>query len=297
MRSLRFPDLKLALVPGLCLGLWIPLAACGPAADPDSESSAAVAPPVHTLYAVDTLGRLLSFRTESPYPVTAIGGISGLRPSESILGITFSPEKELYGLGSTSRLYRIDKTTATATQIGSAPFTPGLSGSLFGFTFNPHTYEIRVTSDTGSNFRLNIHDGSVIASSATLAYAAGDVNEGDTPRLAVSTSSCDCNLRTPTLYGIDLAAGTLVTVGNFEGAPVGADSGTLFTVGSLGVALDPGLGPIALTLPKHSPTAYAAIPAAGGITRLHRIELADGRATLLGTVPGTGPIRSLSVLP
>ena len=58
----------------------------------------------------------------------AIGAITGLQGGEIILGIDFRPlTKQLYALGSTSRLYTLDTRTAVATQVGTAG----------AFTLNP----------------------------------------------------------------------------------------------------------------------------------------------------------------
>src|SRR4030095_15839230 len=75
---------------------------------------------------------------------------------ENVLGIDFRPATgELYGLGSTSRLYRIDIANGAAVQVGAGPFSPLLSGTDFGFDFNPQSDRIRVVSDAEQNLRLN----------------------------------------------------------------------------------------------------------------------------------------------
>ena len=50
----------------------------------------------------------------------AIATISGMQPGEALLAIDFRPATgQLYGLGSTSRLYTIDSTSGAATAIGA----------------------------------------------------------------------------------------------------------------------------------------------------------------------------------
>ena len=48
-------------------------------------------------------------------------------------------------------------------QRGAPAFTPALSGTAFGFDFNPTVDRIRVVSDTGQNLRLNPDTGAVAA--------------------------------------------------------------------------------------------------------------------------------------
>src|SRR4030095_14815219 len=81
---------------------------------------------------------------------------------ENVLGIDFRPATgELYGLGSTSRLYRIGIANGAAVQVGAGPFSPLLSGTDFGFDFNPQSDRIRVVSDAEQNLRLNPDNGTI----------------------------------------------------------------------------------------------------------------------------------------
>src|SRR5437867_1935256 len=133
------------------------------------------------IYAVTTANVLLSFDSATPGTVTTIGPITGLQIGENVLAIDLRPATgQLYALGSTSRLYTINTTTAVATQVGSAgAFT--LSGTFFGFDFNPVVDRIRVVSDSDQNIRLNPNDGTLTATDVSLAYAAGDPNAGANP--------------------------------------------------------------------------------------------------------------------
>ena len=80
--------------------------------------------------------------------------VTGLQSNETLLGIDFRPATgELYGLGSTSRLYKVDPTTAVATAVGGQ-FSRCLSGFSFGFDFNPVIDRIRVVSETNQNLVL-----------------------------------------------------------------------------------------------------------------------------------------------
>ncbi|HVF31180.1 MAG TPA: DUF4394 domain-containing protein, partial [Pyrinomonadaceae bacterium] len=136
---------------------------------------------VHTaegapIYGVTTANALVRFDSATPGTVSTIGVISGLQPGESIVGIDFRPSNgQLYGLGSTSRLYTINITNGVATQVGSAgAFT--LSGTDFGFDFNPVVDRIRITSNTGQNLRINPDNGTLTATDTPLNPGAPNVN-------------------------------------------------------------------------------------------------------------------------
>ena len=148
---------------------------------------AVLAPAAHLraelIYAVTTTNVLLSFDSATPGTVTTIAAITGLQAGENILGIDLRPATgQLYGLGSTSRLYTISPVTGTATQVGSAgAFT--LTGTAFGFDFNPVVDRIRVVSNADQNLRLNPNDGTLTAIDTNLAFAAGDPNQGANPNV------------------------------------------------------------------------------------------------------------------
>src|SRR5215204_431048 len=110
-----------------------------------------------------TTNQLVFFDTENPGSPLRIAPVTGLQLGEDLLGIDVRPATgQLYGLGSTSRLYTIDQTTGVATQVGAAGAFL-LSGADFGFDFNPVPDRIRVVSDADQNLRLNPNDGSVTA--------------------------------------------------------------------------------------------------------------------------------------
>src|SRR4051812_23478417 len=90
-----------------------------------------------TIYAVDTSNNLLRFDSATPGTIQATKLITGLQPNETIRGIDFSPHsKALYALGNSSRLYTINPNTGAATPVGG-PGTFTLSGTAFGFDFDP----------------------------------------------------------------------------------------------------------------------------------------------------------------
>jgi hypothetical protein len=239
------------------------------------------------LIGLTTGNQLIRFDSGTPGTVSAGVAVNGLQAGESLLGIDLRPaDGSIYGLGSSSRLYRIDAATGAATAVG-APGAFALSGTAFGFDFNPTVDRIRVVSDTGQNLRLNPNDGALAATDGPLAFAAGDVNAGATPNAVGSAYTNNfAGATTTTLYNLDARLGALLT----QNPP---NAGTLNTVGSLGVPVS-GLAGFDISGPTG--LAYAALAGAtGGPSVLYRINLAAGAATALGTIGGGVPLRGLTV--
>lgn len=118
-------------------------------------------------YAVDAANMLHIFNPANPMPVTK--SIMGLVSGDAIVGIDFRPAtSQLYALGSGSRIYTINLGNGTATQVGAATFATALSGTDFGFDFNPTVDRIRVVSNTGQNLRLNPITGAIASVDSTL---------------------------------------------------------------------------------------------------------------------------------
>ncbi len=221
--------------------------------------------------------------------------ITGLQNNEQILGIDFRPATgQLYGLGSSSRLYLIDTDTAVATQVGN-PFAISLSGSSFGFDFNPAVDRIRVTSDAGQNLRLNPITGSVVDfNMATPAIDAdGNLSYGNSVAPNVAGSAYTNSDNDPTtgtlLFNIDTVQDALVTQGSADNI-VSPNSGRLFTVGGLGFDAASPLG-FDIVTSNGTNTAYAVFANRNtarnftpSVSTLFTINLATGAATPLGTI-------------
>lgn len=92
------------------------------------SASADAGPPEATLYAVTLNNQLFSFSSSDPGTFNNVVAITGLQTGERILAIDFPPATgQLYGLGSSSRLYTIDPMAGAATQVG-ASFHAGRHG-------------------------------------------------------------------------------------------------------------------------------------------------------------------------
>src|SRR5262245_38551892 len=118
-----------------------------------------------TVYALSMDNQLLTFDTSTPGTIQATRPVTGLQAGESMLGIDSRPlTGQLYGLGSTNRLYVIDPASGVATPVGTGTFAVPLRGMAFGFDFDPVADRIRVVSDAGQNLRLNPDTGAVLDS-------------------------------------------------------------------------------------------------------------------------------------
>lgn len=160
-------------------------------------------------WGIDSRALLVSFDTDRPQFPTSLQLLRGLQPGEQVLGIDFRPATgELYALGSSSRLYKIERETGIARVVGSgAAFTPALDGTEFGFDFNPTVDRIRVTSNSGQNLRLHPDTGVVAAVDAALNYA-----DGTRPQVVASAyTNSFAGSTTTTLYNLDLAKRAIVT--------------------------------------------------------------------------------------
>jgi hypothetical protein len=127
------------------------------------------------LFGITTDNTLVRFDSTTPGTVTSTLAVTGLQTGESVLGLDFRPfDGKLYALGSTSRIYTINPATGAATAVSTAPFTPALSGTRFGFDFNPTSQGtgtlIRVVSNTAQNLRVNSTDGTVFDTQPTPAF-------------------------------------------------------------------------------------------------------------------------------
>lgn len=256
-----------------------------------------VAPPSNA-FALTTGNRLLRFNTALPGKLTSSVAVGGLQRGESLLAIDLRPANgQLYGLGSSSRLYTIDAATGIATQVGSAAFAVPLSGTEFGFDFNPTVDRIRIVSDTGQNLRVNPDTGAVVDTDANapgtqadgaLAYAPSpEPNNGQTPRVSGAAYTNNfAGATSTTLYDIDYGLDVLVT----QNPP---NAGTLNTVGTLGVDASRLVG---FDIAGNGGTAFAALTTpTDTVSRLYSIDLSTGAATPIGDFGSAELVRDLAV--
>lgn len=237
------------------------------------------------LTGLTSTGNLVTFDSGTPGTIASSVAITGLG-GETLLGIDRRPATGiLYGLGSSSHLYTINTTTGLAIAVGAA-FSPALSGTAFGFDFNPVPDRIRVTSTDTSNFRLNPNDGTVAGTDTVLSYVLGDSGAGLTPRVVGSAYTNNFNgTAVTTLFGIDSNRDVLVMQGGPNGVP-SPNAGGLTTIGA-GLGFDTS-DLVGFDISGTTGAAFASLVSpTGGAAQLFTINLTTGAASLVGTI-GTG---------
>lgn len=247
-------------------------------------ASVASAVPV---YGITIQNNLFSFDSATPNNIQSAMFVTGLQSNEVITGIDFRPATgELYGVGSTGRLYTLNTTTGAATLVGSG-FAPVPSGTEFGFDFNPTIDRIRLVSDTDTNYVLNPITGALQLNATPLFYPVGDLNAGANPSIVGSAYTNSSPIGTTTqLYGIDSVLNTLVTQAN--------NAGTLGTVGALGIDVTNLVG---FDIAGANNIAYlSANLGPADTSKLYTVNLATGTATLVGEIGGGLFVRDISVV-
>lgn len=246
------------------------------------------------VYGLTTDNRLVMFDANNPTALLRNVPITGLvQPSELLLGIDFRPRTgELYAVGSSNRLYKLNTHTGAAMPVGGSPFAPSLSGVEFGFDFNPTVDRIRMTSDNRQNLRLHPDTGQVVFVDGMLTYNTGDMNEGRTPNIVGSayTNNFDGAVTT-TLYNIDSMLDVLV----IQNPP---NNGGLMTVGSLGLDVSSLVGFDILTMGSQN-IAYASMTRQGDFRSwFFTLNLTTGAAMPIAPIGGTAfLVRDIAAVP
>lgn len=245
-------------------------------------------------WAIDDKNQLVKFPLGAPGLATTTA-ITGLVEGEKIVGLDIRPaDGKIYALGTTSRLYTLDKKTAAATAISKQPFTPALQGQGWGMDFNPVVDKIRVVTEFDQNLRIDPTSGAVVMNTADamLTFAPGDVNEGQSPAIvgAAYTNSGKPAPMTTTLYGIDATRDLLVKI------PTPND-GKVQTIGNLGVIVaDDTLGFDIRGTEDTKLEAYLAMRV-GDKNNLYRVDLTTAKTTLVAAVGVELPIHGMAIDP
>ncbi|MBA3271288.1 MAG: DUF4394 domain-containing protein [Acidobacteria bacterium] len=189
---------------------------------------------------------------------------------------------QLYALGASGQLYFIDQQTAAATRIGT-PLSTALSGTEFGFDFNPAVDRIRIVSNTGQNLRVH-PDTAAVTVDDTLAFRSGDANAGRTPNIvAAAYTNPDNDAATGTqLFDIDSS----LAIGVIQNPP---NDGTLNTFGPLGATTTSQVG-FDISLSDILVSAQAP-----GSTSSSLISFAGGPRRDLGTIGGGEIVHSIAI--
>ena len=222
-------------------------------------------------YGLTSSGELAKFNANEPGTMISSVAISGLQSGESILAIDFRPATgELYGVGSSSRIYIINTSTGTARTPAPDAFTPSLSGSIVAFDFNPTVDRIRLVTSDGQNLRLNPETGAVAATDGNINGATGAAISG------VAYTNSFAGAAATTLFDVDPGTQKL-----YKQIP--PNNGTLVEVGNLGVMAT---GEAGFDIAWDNSIALASLTV-GGQPGLYKIDTATGAATSLGNFAGT----------
>jgi hypothetical protein len=225
---------------------------------------------------------LVRFNTRTPDTVVGSYGLTGLNAGENLVGLDFRiATGQLYGLASDNsgapRLLLVPLTGGALTQVG--PSLSSLSGTDFGFDFNPTVDRLRITNDVDQNASVDPANGAVTLQTP--------LNPGNPTVVGSAYTNSIPGETTTQLFGIDSAANTLVLQNP-------AASGTLTTRGPLGVDTS---GLVGFDIAGYTNTGYA-ILTISNTSRLFTIDLDDGNATQIGTDIGAGiTVRGMALVP
>ncbi len=137
--------------------------------------------------------------------------------NEPLLAIDFRPlTGDLYGFAPSGRLYVLNLTSGAASiPAGTAT---ALTGTRFGFDFNPTVDRIRVVTDTDQNVRLHPDTGVTSGTDTNLIFAATDVNAGADPNVVgVAYTNNFAGAGATVLYDIDSNLNALLVQSNPNG--------------------------------------------------------------------------------
>ena len=256
--------------------------------------------------------QLLRFNTATPGTPTSVA-LSGVIAGETVVGVDFRPQTgQLYAFAvnataNTATLYLVDPQNGAATAVG----TPGqiafvdavglnpidLPAGGYGMDFNPTVDRIRITTDSGLNFRINPNNGAAVDTDGN---AANGINpDGSINGLPIGSTGVSANAYTNS-FGQPLAGGvtTLYTLDAFSNSLFiqnPPNAGTL--TGQVGVTLGGsaldftsvnGFDIPAGVRVSTSNSAAAGVGFAGltvgGVNSLYSINLVSGEATNLGAI-------------
>jgi hypothetical protein len=237
-----------------------------------------MAGPDLNVFGLTTDNKLILFSAANPSSLINTVSLSGLESAETIISIDFRPATgELYGLGSSGRLYIINYDNGKARPAGTAPFTPALTGTSAAIDFNPTVDRLRLVSTSGQNLRLHPETGAVVFVDGTIAGPAG------TSINAVGYTNSMAGATTTTLYDIDFAKGVL-----YKQDP--PNNGTLVMVGSLGVT---STGMAGFDISPDNIHAIAVATKNATSSDLFLIDLNTGKASKIRSVPSS--IRDIAI--
>lgn len=240
-------------------------------------------------------GQLAAFESTHPDLIRSLTTITGLQPGETVLGIDSRPATgQIYGLGSTGRLYTFDPVTGLSGLVGSGPIAAGLSGTEFDLDFNPVSDTLRVISNSGLNLRVNPNTAEVTIDS-NLAYAPIDAGNGTTPSVvaAAYTNNVPGALNT-TLYDLESSRNVVVSQGTIGGVPISPNTGQLLTLSAFSL---PTAGAVGFEITPDGEALVSSQATGASATLLSSLSLNTGLLTPVGTFSAGVTIRDITSLP
>lgn len=251
-----------------------------------------------TLQVLTQKMELLTVNAGQPGKVLQRTAVTGLPAGETVVGMDYRIAKGvLFVLSSAGRLYTLDVPTGVLKPVGIAVGV-ALQGQAFGVDFNPVADRVRVVSNSGQNIRLHPDTGAMAATDPAPAYAAGDARAGTKPELVAAGYTYNkTDEKLTTNFAIDRNGGYLVTQGSREGVQpvVSFNTGLLFSVGPLGIA---DMVDANMDIADVTGAAFATVTTRSqSVSRLYSLDLASGKATLLGTVGDGSRVIGLAVEP
>ncbi len=210
-------------------------------------------------YAVSQTNDLYIFNPATPGTFVT-KTISGLSAGEKVLGLDFRPlNGQLYGLTSNSRIITLNASSGAAAVVGVLSIP--LSGTDFGFDFNPTVDRIRIVSNTGQNLRYNPNDPLLPV------LIDGPLNPGMPDVSAAAYTNNFAGATSTMLFDIDVNTDKLY----LQNPP---NNGVLTEIGSLGVNIDNSSG---FDIGGTSGTAWAILSVKGN-AKLYTINTTTGAA-------------------
>ncbi|TDB69255.1 DUF4394 domain-containing protein [Arundinibacter roseus] len=234
--------------------------------------------PDQMFYALTSTNQLYELNVQNTATPLRTITVSGLQSGETLLGIDFRPATgQLYGVGSSSRLYHINLGSGAATALGDGPFSPAIEGTMVGFDFNPTVDRIRLVTNTTQDLRLHPELGTVVA-------VDGNLNGYPNPMVAaVAYTNSFAGATTTQLFDIDASTDKLY----LQDPP---NDGGLKEVGLLGLDIS-AVGGFDISPDSNYGIASVLF---NGTWELNYVDLSTGRLQKLGDLPA-GTITGIAI--
>ena len=239
-----------------------------------------------TIFALTSDNRVVTFNAATPGMLKTNQAIVGLSQGDRLLGIDLRPvDRKLYALGSSGNLYRLDAGGGRYTATNLGMLSASLTGSSFGFDFNPTVDRLRVVSDANQNLRINTNTmppGTIVDGALTL----NGMTQFDL--LAVAYTNSRPGVTSTMLFGLDARTGGLVRSTN-------ANAGTYVNTNPMGMAYQS----LGLALDNSQAIGFDISGGTGlgyfnYFNDFYHINLATGAPTLVGSIGGMGSIVGLA---